>query len=271
MMYKMVKRGVLGAAVGAGALALLFGTAAPSYVKTAYHNVRQSAKDSVPVDFEISRARQELQALTPAIETCTEEVARAEVRVERLEEEIVAERSVLDREGRKLVALRQHLDEARPVPVTGLTYTRAEVLQDLGNRLDRYKDGRKILTEKSETLRLRKQAVQSAREKLENMKAARQVLLTKIESIEAKLRQIEASQAASAISFDDSALSRVKQTVAELEERVEVMDRVSAQKASLSERALAVEIDQGRDIAQEIDAEFGVPTKESPAPSEKDL
>jgi chromosome segregation ATPase len=240
-------------------------------VKTAYHTVRQSAKDSVPVEFEISRARQELQDLTPAIETCTEEVARAEVRVERMEQEIVAERTQLDREGRKLVALRQHLDEARPVPVTGLTYSRAEILKDLGHRLDCYKDGRKILAEKDETLRLRKQAVQSAREKLENMKAARQVLLTKIEGIEAKLRQIEASQAASAISFDDSALARVKQTVAELEQRVEVKDRVNAQKASLSERALAVELDQGRDVAREIDAEFGAPAEETRTPQEKDL
>ena len=53
MLCKMVKKGVLGAALGAGALALLFGTAAPSYVKTAFHKIRHSARDSVGVQFRI--------------------------------------------------------------------------------------------------------------------------------------------------------------------------------------------------------------------------
>ena len=48
MVCSMVKKGVLGAALGAGTLFLVFGTSAPSYVKTAFHKVRQNVKDSVP-------------------------------------------------------------------------------------------------------------------------------------------------------------------------------------------------------------------------------
>ena len=45
MMCSMVKKGLLGAALGAGALFLVFGTSAPSYVKTAFHKVRQNVKE----------------------------------------------------------------------------------------------------------------------------------------------------------------------------------------------------------------------------------
>ena len=47
MVCSMVKKGLLGAALGAGALFLVFGTSAPSYVKTAFHKVRQNVKESV--------------------------------------------------------------------------------------------------------------------------------------------------------------------------------------------------------------------------------
>ena len=67
MVCKMVKKGVLGAALTAGALYLAFGTSAPSYVRTAFHKVRHNAKDSVPIQFEIDRARDEIASLEPAI------------------------------------------------------------------------------------------------------------------------------------------------------------------------------------------------------------
>ncbi len=45
MMCAMVKKGLLGAALGTGALFLVFGTSAPSYVKTAFHKVRQQCPE----------------------------------------------------------------------------------------------------------------------------------------------------------------------------------------------------------------------------------
>jgi chromosome segregation ATPase len=259
----MVKRGVLGAALGAGALALLFGTAAPSYVKTAFHGVRQSVKDNVPIEFQISRARQELAELKPAMHKCLEDVARAEYRVGKLQEEIVAHRDQLDREGKAIVALRKHRDNG-DVQLTGtVTYTPAEIDRDLARRFDRYQESKKALAEKVETLKARKQAVQAAREQLDNMQAAESALLAKIETIEAKFRQIEAKQAAAAVSFDNSALSRLKETVNELEERVSVMDRVTSQQARLTDHGLPVAIEPGRDVLKEIDSEFGTPAKDS--------
>lgn len=263
MVCKMVKKGVLGAALGAGALALMFGTSAPSYVKTAFHKVRHTAKGSVPVQFEIDRARQEVADLEPAIHQNLEALARAEVDVEHLEGEIVATRENLAREGRAIVALRESLEAGDYRLTGGISYSPEEIKGDLARRLDHYKEVKRILGEKEQTLKLRKQAVVAAREQLDQMKAAKLALMTKIEGIETRLKQIEAAQAANEFSFDDSALARAKQTVAELDKRLEVMARVAEEEGRYADRGLALPVEPGRDVLQEVDAEFGCPSSDA--------
>lgn len=261
MVCKMVKRGVLGATLGAGALALLFGTAAPSYVKTAFTNIRQSAKEAVPPQFEIDRARQELAALDPAIEKCTEKVARAEYQVDKLQSEIVADKEALGLEAKALVAKRAELGKG-DVQRTGSVSP--ELKAELAWQLDHYRDGRRALSEKEGTLKQRRQGVQAAREQLDNMKKARLTLQAKIEAIEAKLRKVEAKQAASHETFDDGgALDRVKKTVAEIEERVDVMDRVVSHHQRYSDKARPAAVEANRNVLQEIDTEFATPSKDT--------
>lgn len=76
MVCSMVKKSVLGAALGAGALFLVFGTSAPSYVKTAFHKVRQNVKESIDPQFDIDRARQEIESLKPMFDQNKETLAR---------------------------------------------------------------------------------------------------------------------------------------------------------------------------------------------------
>ena len=103
MVCSMVKKGLIGAALGAGALFLVFGTHAPSYVKTAFHKVTQNAKDAVPLPFDIDRARDEIASLEPAIRDNIEKLARAEVDVEHLDKEIAAIRTNMDGEKKAML------------------------------------------------------------------------------------------------------------------------------------------------------------------------
>ena len=61
---------------------------APSYVKTAFHKMRQTAKDSIDPRFEIERARTEIASLEPAFNQNKETLARAKVAADRLQKEI---------------------------------------------------------------------------------------------------------------------------------------------------------------------------------------
>jgi len=69
--------------------------------------------------------------------------------------------------------------------------------------------------------------VQGARQKLTEMANAKRALAVKLEQIQAQLQAIEATQDRNEFSFDDSALSRAKETVSELEKRLAVKARVA--------------------------------------------
>jgi septal ring factor EnvC (AmiA/AmiB activator) len=262
MVCSIVKKGLLGAALGAGALYLVFGTSAPSYVSTAFHKVRQNAKDSVGIQFEIDRTRGEIAHLEPAIKDNIEILARAEVDVEHLEREIAAMQDNLAVEKRKLLAQRERLEKGEfRLTGRGTADTEAEARGDLARRFDHYRNTGQILKEKEATLKAKQRAVLGARQQLTNMAAQKKALETKLDGIEARLKMIEATKATNEFNFDDSSLARAKQSVAELEKRLDVMARVAEQEGKFAEGGMPVVVDPGRDVLKEIDAEFGGPAR----------
>lgn len=265
MICSMVKKGLVGAALSAGALYLVFGTSTPSYVKTAFHKVRHSAKDSVPIPFEIERARQEINNLEPAILENRETLARAEVDVEHLEREITTVKANLTNEHKAMLALRNGIDagELRLAGHSNVRLTADEVKGELAHRLDHYRNVSNILKDKEATLKARQMAVAGARRKLAEMANQKRLLATKLETIQAKLQAIEASEDKNEFHFDDSALARAKQSVSELERRLEVKARVAEMEGHYSDTGLPLAVEPGRDVVKEFDAEFGGSVKEA--------
>jgi chromosome segregation ATPase len=264
MVCSMVKKAVLGAALSAGALYLAFGTSAPSYVRTAFHKFRHDAKGAVPVQFEIDRARQEIASLEPAIKDNIEVLARAEVDVEYLNREIANHQARLANEKKEMLALSESLktNDFRLAGHGHVRYTAEEIQSDLARRLDRYRNANKTLEEKEATLKAREKSVIAARKLLMEMAAQKQTLLTKLEKIEAHLKMIEATKATNEFDFDDSALARAKSSVADLERRLEVMERKSEMESRFSETGLPIsDVDDGRDVVKEIETEFGAPAQ----------
>jgi len=267
MICKTMKKGLLGAAVLAGTSFLVFGTAAPSYVRTAFHKARHAAHDAVPVQFEIDRAKDEIAALEPAILANREELARAEVDVEHLGREVESVRTNLNKEKAAMVALRESLTTGElKLASTRVRYTPEEVKADLGRRLSHYRNVSKILADKEATLKAREQAVVSARTKLVEMAHQKRALATKVEEIQARLQAIEATQQRNEFNFDDSALARAKSAVNELEKRLEVKARVAEMEGQFSGETLPL-ADPDRDVVKEFDETFGAPAAGTTAKS----
>jgi chromosome segregation ATPase len=266
----MVKKGLIGAALGAGALALVFGTAAPSYVKTAFHHVRHNVKKTVPIQFEIERVRQQIADLEPSIHLNRENIAAAEYDVEQLEKEIVATTVNLTQEKKEIVALRDSLATGQLRLAGSVSYTPDEIKSELSRRFQHYEQVKLILNEKKGTLKAKQAAVVSARRQLAEMVGAKETLLTKVEEIEARVKMNEAAQAANQFNFDTSDLARVKESVAELEKRVTVDAKVAEQEGHLG-KSIPVVVEPGRDILQEIDREFGSGNGAPTASAEKSL
>lgn len=260
MVCSMVKKGLIGAALGAGALYLVFGTHAPSYVRTAVHKVKQNAKDAVPLPFDIDRAREEIASLEPAIRDNIEKLARADVDVDRLEKEIASDRTNMEGQKTALLTLNQSLKsgEYRLAGHTRVAYTAEEVKADLARRLDALRNAKGIIAAKESTLKSKQSEMVAFRKQLETMMAQKKSLSTKLDQIEARLHQIEATQAANDFQhLDDSALSRARETVSDLEKRLDVMERKAEMEARYVESGVPVIVDPTRDVVQEIDSEFG--------------
>ena len=84
----MLKRMILsGAAVSALGMFFL-GRDALSYVGTSLGWIKDSVKNSVPIDFEIQRARRMIKDLVPDIRCNMQLIAKEEVEVEHLDKQI---------------------------------------------------------------------------------------------------------------------------------------------------------------------------------------
>jgi chromosome segregation ATPase len=265
MVCSLVKKGLLGAALGAGTMFLVFGTSAPSYIKTAFHKVRQTAKDSIDPRFEIDRARNEINSLEPAFNQNKETLARAEVAAERLQKEIGEVQASLDHQKATIMALQGQIKRGDYRLTGHVNGTADEVKTRLANRVDQYRATESVLTEKQELLKAKQQMIESAHNQLENLRTQRATLLTQLAKIEARLQSIEASQANSDFNFDNSALARAKEAVANLEEKLDVMSHkavIDDKYGDIDGRSTTC-VDPHRDVVKEVDEMFG------PAPTTK--
>jgi chromosome segregation ATPase len=266
----MVKKGLLGAALGTGALFLVFGTSAPSYVKTAFHKVRQSAKDTVSPQFEIDRARNEIAALKPMFDQNKETLARAEVEVEHLEREIGTIQANLDRAQKTIVSLKDSLKTGDFRLAGHVTDTASEVKAELAHRLDHYNYTADLLKQKEATLKAKRKVIHAAHEQLEDLRTQKSTLLARLANIEARLKMIEATQSKNEFNFDGSALARAKQTVSELESRLDVMARVAEIEGRYGDLdGPSSYVDPHRDVIKEVDEKFGQ-SGSNPAPKSGD-
>jgi chromosome segregation ATPase len=269
----MVKKGLLGAALGTGALFLVFGTSAPSYVKTAYHRLRQSAKEAVSPQFDIDRVRQDIESLKPMFDQNKETLARAEVEAEYLEREVGTIQANLEHAKQNILAL-QHNLKTGDFRLTGHSPdAAAEAKADLAHRLDSYDYTSDLLHQKQEVLKAKKKIIQAANQQLQNLKTQKTTLLAKLANIEARLQMIEATQSKNDFNFDGTALSRAKETITELEKRLDFMARRAEIEGRFGDidQPSCYAVDPHRDVVKEVDQKFGPDSHSAGKTGEKSL
>lgn len=223
----MVKKLIL---AGAGACVLgviFFGRDAASYVLTSVGWVKDSVKNSVPIEFEIDRARRMVRDLVPDIRKNMHLIAKEEVEVERLEKQIGAGEEKLGKDQAELLQLKTDLSSGQDVfHYAGRRYTASQVKVDLANRFERYKTADATLGSLKEMQSARQRSLEAARQKLEGMLATKRQLEVDVEHLQARLKMVEAAQTTSDYQFDDSQLSRAKELIGDLRTRLDVAERL---------------------------------------------
>jgi len=226
--------------VGAGLLVLaglFFGRDACSYLGTSINQARESFKDSVPVQFELERARQMVKGLEPEIRRNEHEIAKEDVQVERLEAQVQSKETNLAQARKEILQLKGDLMSGGSSYVyAGESYTEAQVKADLKSRFEAYKTDEATTANLRKILNVRKSGLTAARQKLTEMRNAREQLKLEIANLESRQKMVEVAQTASDYNFDDSKLARTKELISEIGVRIKVAEKMVDVKPSSADR-----------------------------------
>jgi peptidoglycan hydrolase CwlO-like protein len=217
--------------IGGGALfvlVLLFGKSTVSYLRTSAGYVSDAAQESVPIEFQIDRARGMIKDLVPEVRKNMQVIAKEEVEVKKLEEQIAQTQTRLAKEKEQLLRLKTDLASGKSnFTYASRSYSVEQVKTDMANRFERYKTGEATLASLEQMLTARQRSLEAARQKLEGMLAAKRQLAVEVENLEARLQMVAAAQSTSAYQFDDSRLGQAKELIAKLRTRLDVAEKLA--------------------------------------------
>jgi phage shock protein A len=221
-------RKVIYAGAGAAVLgAIVFGTGLFSYLRTSAGYVKDGVSESIPVEFQIDRARGLIKDLLPEVRKNMHVIAKEEVEVQRLDAQIAQSEAKLAKEKEQILKLKTDLAESKDAyNYAGRTYSAGEVRVDLANRFERYKTGDATLASLKQIRNARDKSLAAARQKLEGMLAAKRQLQVEVENLDARSQMIAAAKTTSSYQFDDSRLGDVKELIANLKTRMEVSEKL---------------------------------------------
>ena len=166
----MIKKALL-VVVGLGLTTLvLFGRYAFSYVTTSYHRLTSSVTESVPVEFQIDRAKQMVRDLEPEIRRSMHVIAKEEVALEQLNGQIVTSEAKAEKDKSDILRLQADLGKNHDIyHYASRTYSNAEVKQDLARRFNRFKVADDTLASMKQMRNAREKNLDAAQQKLSAM------------------------------------------------------------------------------------------------------
>lgn len=227
----MIMRWFKWSAVSAGGLLVLgmvvFGTDLPSYITSSTRQVRTAVKESVPIEFELQRARDLLETMLPEIQAKIRLIAHEEVEVAALKHDIARSQKQVLAQSQRVRQLRDTLQTAQVTyAVSGQPLTRPQTMERLSREFGQCKESENLLASKQQLLQIREQSLRSALESLESVRSRKALLEQKIESLAAQHRLLKARAANTSLDVDPGQLARADQLLNQLQKRLEVATRV---------------------------------------------
>jgi len=266
MILRWVKWGVMGV-VGLGVVGgMLFGKDAISYVKSSARGVRTAVKDSVPIEFELRRARDMLEDIIPEMHANIRLIAQEEVEVAALKGEIARGHEALKDEENKIKTLRVALEQPRvQYSFAGRNYDRNEVKEDLAARFERFRESEVVLASRVKLLDTREKSLTAAMQMLEKTKSQKRILEDRIEALASQYRTLQAAATGTQFQVDTSKLAQTQKLIGDIQKRLDVAERVLAHESKFVQAIPVNEIDTvtETDLVAQVDDYFKTRNDES--------
>lgn len=244
---------------------LLLGSDFSSMIKTSARSIQSSVKESVPVEFELNRAKEKINEILPDMQSQVRMIAEEEVAIARLEKEVQQDTQRLERQEKQLTDLRGQMRTQRvSFSVGRLKLDRQQLANHLQTRFDHFKQARLSLDSKQRLLEKRSQGLTAAVAVLEQMRIRQSELELKVEALAAQHRLIKASQIETGTLVDGSQLSQADRLLDQIETRLAVAQRVMDYQSEPFEAVAEKEAVSADVVLSEIDAYFSPPAASVP-------
>jgi len=237
---------------------LLLGSDFTSMLRSSVGSVRQSVKESVPVEFELNRAKEKINEILPDLKSQVRMIAEEEVAISRLEKEVIADAGRVETHERKLASLRGQMRVKQVSYTVGqMDFDQQQFTDHLKSKFDHFKQAKLSLESKEKLLEKRKQGLSAAVAVLEQMRIRQSELKLKVESLAAQHRLIKASQIDTGTLVDGSQLSQADSLLNEIETRLAVAQKVMDYETDTMDLPEPAENQSAEMVLSEIDAYFG--------------
>jgi hypothetical protein len=237
-------------------LGLLFGPDAVSYMRTAYQQWRQEVRDQVPLEFELQRASTMLADLGPEIRKHRETMAYEEEQLQGLGQQAQRLEDFLTGERQAILRLKADLESGRDkFFYADGTYSRQEVQADLERRFGRYQMKEDTQKQLRQVIEARRRSLAAAGKQVEAMQVAQRDLQVEVENLQARLRMVEAAQAAGKLEVEEGSLSRTRELLDHVRSRILVAERVLAEESDPQQIPVDAEPEPG--VLQRVAEHFG--------------
>lgn len=221
MLFKKV---AVAAAILIPAVTLLsYCTKVGSYSSTAWNNFTVCASKQVPVEFEVSRLKNEISRLIPDLRKNLSAVAEEIVAVENMTKELNRTRQNLATMQANCREMHQKLKTGdSQIVYKGQTFDAKVLARDLDRQIKDCKRTETEIKTREELLAARERSLDAAKEQLASMREQKEQLEVQVAQLEADLKTIRLAQTRSKFTFDDSRLGEIKQSVSDLRDRLRV-------------------------------------------------
>jgi hypothetical protein len=258
----MIKRVLIGGGAALLLSGLMFGRDAVSYVRTSAGWVKDSVAESVPVEFQIERARKLIDDLEPEVRRNKHLIVREEVSLEGLARQVESIAAKQSQEKSNLLRMQAAVTSGEPqIVFAGQTYTVSQVKRDMANRFERYRTNDETLFNLRRVVNARQKSLQAARQELEQMMAARNQLLAEVEKLEARQTMVKVAQTSSEFDLDSSVLARANQLIRDVETRLDVTERMLSSEVQFVEE-IPLDEPESDDISERVAEYFGAASPE---------
>lgn len=255
-----VKTAIVG---GVSALALgglVLGTSMFSYVRTAKNEVATAVEEAIPIEFQLKRAKDMLaNDLEPEIRKMKHAVAESQVEVEHLQAKLDEKQETVTQRRAEIMARNEQLKSQKSTfLVNNVSYTKAELEEDLTKRFDRFKTMEQTFKTEAKVLEAKRQAVSANESKVEKLLAAREELRLQIEELEARVSALKAAETVAESEFDDSKLANVKNLLDSLDAKVDVRERELSLEGKETDLIPVETEESSKSVVDSVDAYFGI-------------